>query len=1079
MLNIKKFLLAIGLVPKVETQIDSQGEMEVLSTDGKLRYHNGETISPFVTEDHPATLTNKTIDANSLGNTISNIETKNLNPDTFTTSIAPSGITDTQIPSALAVKTYIDTNINTLNDDLASLESTVANVTNNLSTKVDQAEMVSHTSASSDVHGLEGGAKVVGDTSPQELTNKIITGADIRTPVRLDVKRDTLLNLITYASTSTNGQIVYANDTRALYHVVDGTLVSIGDVLGSSSSVDGGLVLFENETGKRIKSTSARINEGGELQGITGVTTSGGVNFTADLTDTITTGSLALINDQNASVIRLVNPSLVSVAGYANTTPGRRTILINSTNSEITIINASVAVSSNQRIITGTGSNILLKRGASVELIYNTTTQRHQVIGVIGEGNGMIVEGGGITPLNTFNTPIYITEEELDLIDERDKLAYISIADPIAFSAEEQEFKIQPWTSVTFGNNLFVAVANESENGIMTSPDGITWIPRTSVGSIFTEWTSVTFGNNLFVAVASSGVNRVMTSSDGITWIPRNAAQNNEWTSVTFGNNLFVAVSSTGDNRVMTSPDGITWTARNAAQNNEWTSVTFGNNLFVAVASSGVNRVMTSPDGITWTARNAAQNIFWTSVTFGNNLFVAVASSGVNRVMTSSDGITWTARNAGDSDQWASVTFGNGLFVAVGGGAVMTSPDGITWTARNASGNNAWTSVTFGNNLFVAVSSTGDNRVMTSPDGITWTARLSFLSLWKSVSIDNFQTWRSITFGNNLFVAVSSTGDNRVMTSPDGITWTARNAAQNIFWTSVTFGNNLFVAVGGAPAGTNGVMTSPDGITWTSRSDPKIFNQFTVAQSDWSSVTFGNGVFVAVAVSVMGDWYRVMTSSDGITWIPRNAAQNNAWTSVTFGNNLFVAVSSTGDNRVMTSPDGITWTARNAAQNNEWTSVTFGNNLFVAVASSGVNRVMTSSDGITWTASTLGVVAFQLSSITFGNGLFVLATGNSQVVTSPDGIIWTTRTLPANFWFGSAVYGKGILVGVTAGQALILDQNILIPDGLKESQLLELVGVEEDIYFSPKITTPTVIDKRLIKYEKIVLRFDADNKVWY
>ena len=67
------------------------------------------------------------------------------------------------------------------------------------------------------------------------------------------------------------------------------------------------------------------------------------------------------------------------------------------------------------------------------------------------------------------------------------------------------------------------------------------------------------------------------------------------------------------------------------------------------------------------------------------------------------------------------------------------------------------------------------------------------------------------------------------------------------------------------------------------------------------------GVFVA---PIMGSGVVVGPArvATGDTWTP--AADNN-WDSVTFGNGLFVAVSyyGTGD-RVMTSPDGITWTSR-------------------------------------------------------------------------------------------------------------------------------------------------------------------------
>ncbi len=86
-----------------------------------------------------------------------------------------------------------------------------------------------------------------------------------------------------------------------------------------------------------------------------------------------------------------------------------------------------------------------------------------------------------------------------------------------------------------------------------------------------------------------------------------------------------------------------------------------------------------------------------------------------------------------------------------------------------------------------------------------------------------------------------------------------------------------------------------------------------------------------------------MTSPDGTTWTARTAAEANQWQSVTYGNGLFAAVASTGTNRMMSSPDGITWTVRSATEANTWFSVTYGNGIFVAVAQSGTNRVMTAS----------------------------------------------------------------------------------------------------------------------------------------
>ena len=86
------------------------------------------------------------------------------------------------------------------------------------------------------------------------------------------------------------------------------------------------------------------------------------------------------------------------------------------------------------------------------------------------------------------------------------------------------------------------------------------------------------------------------------------------------------------------------------------------------------------------------------------------------------------------------------------------------------------------------------------------------------------------------------------------------------------------------------------------------------------------------------------TANGGQIWTAQSAATRTNWNSVTYGNGLFVAVSNTGTgNRVMTSPDGITWTSRSSAFDLVWKSVTYGNGLFVAVGNNteGSNRVMT------------------------------------------------------------------------------------------------------------------------------------------
>ena len=154
-------------------------------------------------------------------------------------------------------------------------------------------------------------------------------------------------------------------------------------------------------------------------------------------------------------------------------------------------------------------------------------------------------------------------------------------------------------------------------------------------------------------------------------------------------------------------------------------------------------------------------------------------------------------------------------------------------------------------------------------------------------------------------------------------------------------------------------MTSPDGITWTIRTTP--------TDNEWRSVSYGNGIWVAVSSNGTGN--RVMTSPDGITWTIRSTPVDNAWWSVTYGNGLWVAVSANGTgNRSMTSLDGITWTIRSTPVDNAWQSIGYNDGLFVAVSVTGSgDRVQTLDVTIPDATLTLGTTKGSLN-LTWTNG---------------------------------------------------------------------------------------------------------------
>ncbi len=286
------------------------------------------------------------------------------------------------------------------------------------------------------------------------------------------------------------------------------------------------------------------------------------------------------------------------------------------------------------------------------------------------------------------------------------------------------------------------------------------WVPI-SMGdsggeSCGTSWTlqpasiyasGIAYGNGTFVA---TGGGDISISSDGISWTTATApAGFDNPADVIFANGQFLAVSLDGTVRVASSPDGINWTARTAAEPNSWAMLAYGNGLYLSVAWDGTNRVMTSPDGINWTA-HSAPNEDWRNISYGNGRFVV---NGVGQSMTSTDGITWT-HYTGNNSGWGKSIFADGRFISTANGYTSSSVNGSTWTP-SPTPDGEWYGIEYvpGHNLFVSVGYSGDERVMTSTDGINWTPQTPPL----------VTNWNIVRYGEERLVAVS--GNAEVMTS--------------------------------------------------------------------------------------------------------------------------------------------------------------------------------------------------------------------------------------------------------------------------------------------------------------------------
>jgi hypothetical protein len=158
--------------------------------------------------------------------------------------------------------------------------------------------------------------------------------------------------------------------------------------------------------------------------------------------------------------------------------------------------------------------------------------------------------------------------------------------------------------------------------------------------------------------------------------------------------------------------------------------------------------------------------------------------------------------------------------------------NGINWTSHTTKISNFY-GVTYGGGLFVAVSdgyllgtSNQTNRnIYTSPDGITWTARNS------GSPVTDVHSIRDVAYGAGRFVAVD--GQGYFYTSTTGSTWT-RSYTSNAGG-RVSYCNSLFIV----PAGSGANLVSADGLTWS-----LLMNN---TASTFGRVIYTNGLYAALS----------------------------------------------------------------------------------------------------------------------------------------------------------------------------------------------------------------------------------------
>jgi len=265
-----------------------------------------------------------------------------------------------------------------------------------------------------------------------------------------------------------------------------------------------------------------------------------------------------------------------------------------------------------------------------------------------------------------------------------------------------------------------------------------------------------------------------------------------------------------------TSPDGVNWTASmtTAAAPSAFSTLRYGNGSWVLTLGSSQPGFLVSSDAVNWTLRVLPAANWIIDFNAGAGLWMAV-EIGSTAYYTSPDLVNWTARTAPVAPSANDFVCGATMAMIANGTTLYTSTDCINWKlgALPVAANLACS-----NGLFAAMPSAAATSIYTSPDGSTWTQISSVTS-----AIYTGFCW------NGANVMMLSGGSNQITTN-GGESWASASTSG-----PVCYANGLF-----AGSNSSNALTSPDGVTWTARYGMNV--------PTYSAVEFtaGGGAYVAL-----------------------------------------------------------------------------------------------------------------------------------------------------------------------------------------------------------------------------------------
>ena len=197
------------------------------------------------------------------------------------------------------------------------------------------------------------------------------------------------------------------------------------------------------------------------------------------------------------------------------------------------------------------------------------------------------------------------------------------------------------WVYPTFAyfNGHYVAVTSTGSSGnanrIHHSYDGIEWTYQDLPdGYNVTDGANISYGNNKFIILIQNSPSKYLYSTDGLTWNKGTELSLNNLNKIKYVNDKFIMFSSYSNEKgALYSYDGINWTQFTINCSDMYKDIVYGDGIYI-LRTYACKNIMYSLDGIEWTKLNLnSENKYNDYICYGNGKFIISSTGDTDNIM--------------------------------------------------------------------------------------------------------------------------------------------------------------------------------------------------------------------------------------------------------------------------------------------------------------------------------------------------------------------------------------------------------------------------------------------------------------